>query len=286
MADPVQQPLFTSLVERFGLNVALQLLPFLQGDSSTASKAFAGAGLVGTGARAAGNLTGSPALAVAGQGIGTGLGLAGTGYNVYQTATNPNLSNVQKAGHSAGDAINALLSMIVPYYGLGVAARAATGAMQRSGSPQVRGAGRGIAAPAIPVEGLLSVLQGDKSFRGAGNQMVSSIKNIPGIGGPLGSVLGAFGLGTKPTTGTSFRNEVGSIFDKIPQLKGTDTGKYNIDPGMYAGLPQAVKDNATSLSQKLAGLAPHASSNLSAYQNQIAAMLLNRFGANLPTGMV
>lgn len=312
MAEPTPT-LFASLVERFGLNVALQLMPFLSGESSTASKAFAGTSLAGTSAKVAGSLSGSPSLSSLGGGISTGLGLASGGYGAYNAATDPNLSKTQQVGHSGRAVADTLMGIFIPYYGLAKAASIVGQIMQRSGSPQVAGAGRAVDQAAEPAgaKAFWNVAQGDMSPKAAlakagPEGLVTDLLGplgamLKGIGadkkvsrgimdfGPVpfgGKALSMLGIGSKPTTGTSFRNEVGSIFDRIPALKGTDTSKYNIDPGMYAGLPQAVKDNATALSQQLAGLAPHSQSNLQAYQNQIAAMLLNRFGANLPTGMV
>lgn len=313
MADTAGQPLFASLVERFGLQAALSLLPFLNQDASAASKGFAGASLAGTGANVAGKLSGTPALSSLGQGLGTALGAATTGYNLYNTATNPNLSTKQKAAHSGGSVADLIFSTLFPAYGAGKALQAVGAIMERSGSPQVRGAGRSVDYAVEPAgaKSFLDVLRADKSPKaafnaqggprglvldllgplgiiargtGAGDKVARGVMDYGPIpfGGKLASMLG---FGSKPTTGTSFRREAGSIFDKIPQLKGVNTSRYNIDPTTYAGLPQAVKDNATAMSQRLAALAPHAASNPQAYQNQIAAMLLNRFGANLPSGV-
>lgn len=305
--------LFPSLVEKFGINVALALLPFLNGQSSTASKAFSGASLAGTGARIAGGLSGNPALSALGKGIGSALGLASGGYGAYQAATDPSLNRTQQIGHSGRAVADTLMGLLIPYYGLAKSLSIVGQVLQGSGSPQVRGAGRALDQAAEPAgaKAFWSVAQGDMSPKAALTKagpegfitdMLGPVGAIlKGVGadknvsrnimdyGPIpfaGKALSMLGIGSKPTTGTMFRKDVGSIFDRIPALKGLDTSKYTIDPGFYNSLPQEIRDRATAYSQQLASLSSNAKSNPQAYQNQIAAMLLNAYGANLPQNLI
>ena len=276
-------PSFASLVEHFGLSAALNLMrifSLFDPNASALNKATGAASVAGNAAQLGGKLGGSAGLSGLGQGLGTAAGLAGAGMGIYDAATDPNLSTKQKAGHAGNIAGETALSIYGgPYTGLGVLARHINGMLERSRSPQVSGVGKGLGFLARPVEGFLNVAAGDMSPRAAGNQMVAQARDTPVLGKAISPIFDLLGLGTKPTTGTMFRNEVGSIFDRIPQLKGTPTGAYNIDPNAYNALPQAVRDQATKLSQQLAPLAPHSASNPQAYQNQLAAILLNRFGA-------
>lgn len=312
MAETDQTALFSSLVERFGLNVALQLLPLIDPNASTKAKGFAGAGLAGTGANVAGKLSGTPALSTLGKGVGAGLGLASGAYGAYNAATDPDLSRTQQVGHSGRAVADTLMGVLIPYYGVAKALSIVGQVLGRSKSPQIAGAGRAVDQAAEPAgaKAFWNVAQGDMSPKAALSKagpegLVTDMLGplgaiLKGIGadkkvsrgimdfGPVpfgGKALSMLGIGSKPTTGTSFRNEVGSVFDRIPALKGTDTGAYNIDMTKYNGLPQAVRDAAMRIGTQLAGTTPSAKSNPNAYAIQIQNMLLNRFGANLPSGV-
>jgi len=280
---PQAQALFALLVSRFGLSAALQLLPLLSGDSSTASKAFAGAGLAGQGANVAGKLSGTPALSSLGSAAGLGLGLAGLGYGAYNTATNPNLSPSQKGANIGGGVGGLVGSYFTPWGAIPGLAAAIGDILQKSGSPQLRGAGRGLTSAGRPVPDITKSPTDKGWLKGFNETMIE--------GGPgIKAILNAIGFdpfSSKPTTGTMFRREVSSIFDRIPQLKGTPTSAYNIDPAKYSALPQAVRDAALKIGTQLSGLAPDAKSNPNAYAIQISNMLLNRFGsAGLPQGVL
>lgn len=275
-----QQPQidFSQLVSRFGLNVALGLWQLFNKEGSPAARAFTGAKLGAPALRYGLNTSGFPGAASY---VGPALGGAGLGYGLSQIAGS-NLPTKQKVGAGLQQGGELALALTVPYAAPALVARAIINQLQRSGSPQVAATGRALAAPALPVEGLLDVLSGRRSPRAAGNAMVAGMRNIPVLGGPIGSVLDAFGLGTKPTTGTMFRRELGSIFDRIPALKGTDPTKYNIDLNYYNSLPQSARDRARGYGDRFASLTPDARSNPNAYAIQAQNMLLNRFGANLP----
>jgi hypothetical protein len=242
MPDATTDPgkLFGALVERFGLGTALSLLRLLDPSGSTISKAFAGARLGGTGLRVAGGLGGYPGLATLGKNVGTALGLAGTGYDVYQTATNPRLSTAQKGGHAALSLADLLTSLYVapPFGALGVAGKALNQALARSSSPQISGAAKGASSPALPVEALLDVLGGDRSPKGAIKHAArrfgeNPFRSVVGTLDPVsGAIFGALGIGEhKPTEGTQFRKGLQQ------GLSGTglklDYSKYNAPAGGY-----------------------------------------------------
>ena len=105
---------------------------------------------------------------------------------------------------------------------------------------------------------------------------------VPVVGKPLGGMLRMFGLGTKPTEGTTFRRELGSVFNQVPVLKGTDLTKYNIDPAAYNAFSPQVKDSAQKLGEILAAYAPEGKADPKAYAIQAQNILLNRFGAQTP----
>jgi hypothetical protein len=283
MAAPTD--LFSLLSARYGVSAALSLMSLFSPDAGGAQKAFGAAGALGTGAQAFGALSGNPSLSALGDSLGKGLGLAGAGYGLYQTATNPNLSTGQKVGHSGVQAGEAVGSLLNPYVGAGVAAKAVIDQLRQSGSPQVAATGRALGGPALPVEGLLSVLQGDASPRAAFNNMVTQIGQVPVVGGMLGSGLRMFGLGTKPTTGTMFRNELGSVLNQIPSLKGADITKYGapdqantLNYSMYD--PKAVTAGQ-QLGKILAAYAPSGKQNPDAYGLQAENILLGNYGNQL-----
>src|ERR1051326_3601000 len=265
MADV--SPLLPALVAQYGLSGALQLLKLLDPNASTASKGFAGAQAGNLALQGASRV--SPSIASATSGVapylGSLLSAAGLGYGLTNIAKS-DMPIKKKVGHSVDSAVAAA----VPMYGLSKVADYVFNKMEQSKSPQVSRFGQTLAAPTLPVQSFLSVLKGDQSPRAAGSALLNSTLSALGMGG------------YKPTTGTMFRHEASSVFDQIPELKGTDTSKYNIDLSVYNALPQNVRDEAQGLGTKIAGLTPDAKSNPQAYANQIAAMILNRYGANLP----
>lgn len=291
MADttPSANPSFQNLAARYGISTAIALLPLLDRGATPTRKAFAGASLAGTGTKAIGAATGSPAISSIGKGFGTALGLAGTGHGVYQTATDPNLSTTQKAGHANQLAGEAALSIGVPYAGLAILAKHLIGAMEGSKSPQVSGIGKGLAYPARPVEGLLSVLSGDLSPKAAGNRMVSQARNTPGLKSLINPVFDFFGLGTKPSQGTQFRNQIQSLFNQIPALKGTNTSNYNMAGGVnaYNAYSPQARASAEAIARTLGPLSPtfkkQDAAGQASYIGQIANILLNQHGNSVPS---
>lgn len=301
MADAgSQNPLFSLLAARYGVSTALNILGLLNPEASAANKAF-GAGQAGSGAlQGLGSLTANPGLSQLGQILGLTAGGAGLGYNIYNTATDPNLSSKQKAGQAAlqtGEGVTlaapalaasgiapalAPLAVAAPYLAAAIAAQAVGGQMEKSGSPQIRAGGRQILAPLLPVMGFENVITGKQSPRAAANATIEGMKQVPVLGGPVGKMLGFLGLGTKPTTGTMFRNELGSVFNQIPQLKGTDLTKYNIDPAAFNAFSPDVQQAGSQLGQLLAAYAPSGKANPNAYAIQAQNILLNRFGNQAP----
>jgi hypothetical protein len=204
------------------------------------------------------------------------LGPAAAAANIGLIATDPNLSTKQKAGHSADTAVAAA----VWPYGLTRLANANFSAMQRSGSPTIRNTGKALAAPTIPFEALLNVLRGNASPRAAGNAGIAALKDVPGIGHTLGSVLGAVGLGTTPTTGTQFRRSLQQLFQRIPELGAVrDFSRYNAPTGSFT---LEATEAASALATLLAPNAGFHGRNPDAYTNQAANIIL----ANLGEGVV
>lgn len=273
---PEQQASFSKYLSSIGL--ISNAVGLFDPSTPAVGKAISGANAISQGSNLSGSLGGPSLPGAVGKGIGTAAGVAGAGYGISKIAGDPNLSNTQKAGASAGEVANAVASLYVPYYGLGVAARGINQAASRSGSPQIRAIGKGNSFPAVPVEGLLDVISGKMSPRASGNAMVSKLYDAPVLGGAFKSVGQAFGLGTEPTTGTKFRRELSSLTDRIPQLKGLDTKQYNIDPEKYNSFSQASRDKAMVLGTALAGRTKDARKNPNAYAGQVSSMLLNKYG--------
>lgn len=287
MADASQNSLFSLLSARYGISTALQLMS-LFGGGNDFSKGLGATQLATSGLEGLGSLTGTPSLQNLGgyaPYVAPGIAAAGLGYNLYNIAGNPNLSTSQKIGSSAvnaGESLAALYGPQAPYVAAFIAAQAIGGQMEKSGSPQIRAGGRQILAPLLPVTGFLDVLSGSKSPRASFNNMITSMGEVPVVGKPLGGMLRMFGLGTKPTEGTTFRRELGSVFNQIPALKGTDLTKYNIDPTAYNAFSPQVKDAAQKLGEILAAYAPEGKADPKAYAIQAQNILLNRFGAQTP----
>ena len=286
-AAPAQQgsggdSLFQFLLSRIGLSGALQLLNILTPGTSAAQKGLGAAGLAGTAARAAGF---NPMLDVAGfkvPAIGGALGAAGLGYDLSQIAGNPNYSTGQKVGHAAFDTGSAVAGAVNPYVGLGLLARGLVGQLTRSGSPQVAATGRALQGPALPVEGLISVLTGDMTPRAAGNAMIASTGQIPVVGHAMKQALRVFGLGTPPTTGTMVRKEVGDIANQIPALKGFQMGQDVLNADQYNAYKPDTQKNAYALADLLGSYAPDYKKNQPAYQVQLGNSLLKQYGDNIP----
>lgn len=252
--------------------------------SDPVARGLAGAGL----ASGAGQYFGGPSVSSLAGNVGTGLGLAATGYGIYNDATNPNLSTTQRAGHAAGDAAGAVLSYLYPYVGLGLAAKAVVGQLERSGSPQVAATGRALSGPALPVEGLLSVLQGDQTPKEAFNTMIARTGRIPIVGHAMKQALQAFGLGTPPTHGTMFRNDMTAVAKQMPELKG-----FDINKGGFAKFMDPKQYDAYSLDDRMAAMrlanymapASHQYDNPQrgpAYSGQLQRALLGNYGDQLP----
>jgi hypothetical protein len=306
---PQQSPLFSLLVAKYGLNTALALLPILDPNASGLQKGLAGTSLAASGASTAGQLGGYPWLSAAGQGLGTALGLASAGYGAYGAATNPNYSRAQQVGHSGRAVTDAILGVLVPYYGLARAVGIVGQQLQRSGSPQIRGTGRALDQAVEPAgaKAFWSVAQGDKSpkaaLTAAGPEgLVTDLLGplgavLKGIGvdrkvakgimdyGPIpggGKLAKMLGIGSPPTQGTQFRDQVNQLFSRIPALKGTDTSQYNIDPAKFDALNPAAKTWALSLAKALTPLTSAAEKNPDAYTIQLQNILLNKFGNDIP----
>jgi len=288
MADSSQNGLFSLLAARYGIGPALQLFGLISGQGSDFSKAIGATQLAKTGTQGLGYLLGNKGLSSLGgyaPYVSPGIAGAGLGYNLYNIANNPNLSTGQKIGQSSVNAATSLAALYgpqAPYVAAFIAAQAIGGKMQRSGSPQVRAGGRQILAPLLPVSGFLDVLSGSKSPKESFNNMITQMGQVPVIGKPLGGMLRAFGLGTKPTTGTMFRRELSDILGQFPATKGTDVTKYNMPVGGYGSFsPQSVTA-AQQLGQILAAFAPSGRKNADAYALQAENVLLNRYGNTMP----
>lgn len=286
---PAQSPLFASLVARYGLQGALTILSFMDPNASRLAKAASGAQLGTQALGAAGTLGGAPGLANLAGIAGRGLGLGLSAYNIYNTATDPRLSRAQQVGHSGRGVADAIMSLAIPYYGIGKAVSALGQHFQGSGSPQVRGLGRTIDYGVEPAgaKAFWNVLQGDLSPKAAFKRQGGLEGLTLDMMGPIGLIMRGLGvklpfLSHTPTTGTMFRREADRLLSQFPALQGTDTSRYNIPLDAYNALPLDVRTRARSLADQLIGYAPSAKSNPEAYAIQLQNMLLNRFGANLP----
>jgi hypothetical protein len=221
------------------------------------------------------------------------LGAAGVGLDLSNIANNPDFSTAQKVGHGVGDTTNAVLGAVYPYYGLGLLANSIFGQLAQSGSPQVAATGRSLGQPLIPANGLMSVLQGDQSFRGAANSTVKQEEAVPlpaqiilsGLmpGMPTGKVLQWLGLGTPPTQGTMVRKEIGGVASQIPALKGFQMGQDVLTPDQYNTYKPETQKNAYALADLLGSYAPDYKKNQQAYQIQLGNSLLKQYGDNIPS---
>lgn len=282
MADGSDNSLFSLLSARYGLGTALSLMSLFSPEASAAQKAFGGAQGTAQGLGGLGYLTGSPNVAALGKGLGQLAGTGAFGYNLYDIASNPNLSTGQKAGQAGIQAGELAGSLAIPYFGAGVAAKAVIDQLRRSGSPQVAATGRALGGPALPVEGLLSVIGGQQSPRAAFNSMVQNIKEVPILGKPLGKMMGFFGLGTKPTQGHQFRTELENIFGQLAPLKGLRAGKYQKPTGGYESFDPKAVTAAQQLGQILSAFTSTGKAKPQDYALQAENVLLNQYGNQMP----
>lgn len=284
-ASATSSPLFASLAKQYGVSTALALLPLFDSNSDTRSKATAGASLAGTGAKAAGGLTGSSALSTLGQDIGTALGIAGLGYGAYNTAR-PGLTPTQRAGGAiqlgatAAPAISGAVTGGIGGATSGLAAGGA-GALGSFGGSELSGLAFG--------------KSNEQSLGGAAGGGVGALAGLA-LGGPLGALagglIGAFGGGgigsafyNKPTTGTQYRTDVQEIFKKLglPGFDRSNAALYNAPASGYGSYsPQAVS-LAQQIGQRLAAISPSGKSNAPAYANQGQNIILSLLGNNLTT---
>jgi hypothetical protein len=296
--------LFSLLAARYGIGTAVSLMGLLSPGQSAAGKGFGATQAAGGALRGLGALSGNQGFSSVGQGLGTAAGLGGLGYGLYNTISDPRLSTGQKAGTSAvqagegavalspalagataGTALGpafAAVAPAAPYLAAFLAAQALSGQLQKSGSPQLRATGRAIGGPILPATGLINVISGQQSPRAAANATIEGIKQTPIIGKVAGPMMKFIGLGTEPTTGTKFRRELGSVLGQIPQLKGADLTKYNIDPAAFNALSPQVRQAGETLGKILAAYAPSGKKNPNAYAIQAQNILLNRYGNDLP----
>jgi hypothetical protein len=265
------------------------------------AQGLGGAQLGASGLRGAGAALGSDTLSGLGQGVGTAAGLAATGYNVFDIATNDDLSRAQQVGKSGHAIADAAASYWIPYYGWAKAVNGIGKILSNSGSPQVSAAGRTLDYATEPAgaKGFWSVVEGDASPKAAYKQMGGPKGFVLDAMGPLGAVargvgfddklaggvmdygpvpfggkaMKMFGIGKPPTHGTMFRDELGTIFDKMG-IKGVDYSKYNVaDPAKYT--PEQMQ-YADRLGRLAASYSPQAKANpKNQYHTQAAGILLN-----------
>lgn len=287
MADNSLNSLFSLFAARYGVNTALQLMSLLGYQGSDVGRGIGAGQAAGGGLQGLGYAFGSPELSQLGGKLGRAAGYAGAGYGIYKTATDPNLSTRQKAAgtsRAVGDIALTAIPVFGQFYGLARALGLVGQHLEGSGSPQVRGLGRTLDYAAEPagVKGLWDTIGGKSpgaAFKDAGGMEGLTLDAM----GPVGWAMRGLGwrlpgLYHEPTTGTKFRTELGSIFDKIPALKGSDLTKYNMPTGGYGSFsPQAVTD-AQKLGQILAAYAPSGKKSPDAYALQAENILLNRYG--------
>lgn len=302
MADVSQNPLFSLLAARYGLGTALQLLNLVGGQQSPVGQGLGATQAAGTGLGGLGFAMGSPQLAELGRALGLAAGAGGLGYGLYSTLSDPNLSAGQKAGTAAlqsGEGAVALspaisaavpavapalapLAAAAPYLAAFLATQAVGGAMEKSGSPQIRAGGRQVLAPLLPITNFLNVVTGRQSPRAAANATIQQMGQVPVVGKPLGSVMRFFGLGTKPTQGHEFRTELESLFGQIPALKGLNASQYRIPTAGYQSFDPKAVSAAEQLGKILAAYAPTGKAAPDQYALQTENILLNKYGNQMP----
>ncbi len=286
--QPAQQPsFFQNLVDRVGLGGALQLLSLLNPNGTAASKGLAAGNLAQKGLSAFGF---NPTFGDIGMNMGVGkvpilpsaLTAAGIGVNLADIAGNPNYSTGQKVGHAAFDTGATVASVANPYVGLGVLARNIVGQLTKSGSPQVAATGRALQGPALPVEGLISVITGDATPKEAFNNMITSTGQIPVVGHAMKQALQVFGLGTPDTQGTTVRKQIGNIAGQVPALKGFQMGQDVLNADQYNSYKPETQKSAYALADLLGSYSPDYKKKQSDYQIQLGNSLLSKYGDTIP----
>jgi hypothetical protein len=256
---------------RFGL--AGTGLSLLDPEADAKRRAMAAAAGLSQGAQFSGN----PTLAGIGGDVGFGLGLAGAGYNIYNTLNNPNLDTAHK-GAGIGEGIGeGIASYVTPWGALPAISTALGGQLQKSGSPEVRGTGRFLSTLGRPVD----VTKNPFTAHGLKN-----FGETLALGGPIGMALSnAIGFNpfeSKPTTGTLYRDELGQIFGKLG-VKGANMGLYNAPTAGYQSYDPKALAASQSLAQFLTPYAHDARKNMPAYTLQTQNLLLNNYGNDLPS---
>ena len=291
MAAQDQSALFSSLVERYGFGTAMALWGILGGNESDVSKALSGASTAGSLAAGAGTLAGVPALSTIGGGLGTAAGLGATGYNLYNIATDPNLSTGQKAGHAGVSAGEGVAAAYVPYLGLALAANALGKGLEGSGSPQVKSAGTFLDTLSEPhgLQGALSVILGDKSpaaaFKDQGGWQGAAYDITNALAPGVGSAFEAMGiklpfLTHTPTTGTMMRDESARSAASLG-IKGFDPTADALTTAQYNAIPTAQQQAAYNLATIIGARSADYQKNPKAYQIQLGNSLLKQFGPNV-----
>lgn len=236
---------------------------------------------------AVGAVAGPAAGKFAGGTVGPALAAAGTGYNLANIAGS-DMSRNRKLNESAGAVGDLAISAIPvagPIYGAAQAGRALGSQMQRSSSPEVRGAGTAIRYAAAPSgeQMFQDVIRGRASPRAA-------FANHGGLAGAMYDTMGPIGAGLRgagvelpflshtPTHGTQFRDQLGSVFGRVPTLSGLDYGAYNIDPNAFNALTPEARNAARLVGNLVAQGLPSAATNREAYAIQAQNILLNRYG--------
>jgi hypothetical protein len=266
VAQTTTQPSFSALANRVGIPLALQI--FLGRNATPFQRALAYTNIARAGASTLPGAVGR----VAGQ-LGPALGAGSTAYDIYRLARARDLSTKQKAGAGAGRAADYVASAVVPYYGLALAARAVINQLQRSGSPQVRQTGNVLAAPALPVEALRSVIEGRKSPRASMNEVMQQVRNTWGAKQLFGPIMDVFGIATPKSGGTQFRNLLGKAID--PRLS---SGSWKAPEG-------GVTPEAARLGTLLAYATPKGKKRPERWSNVAANILQNTYGTSLPGRM-
>jgi len=229
-------------------------------------------------------------------GAGTALGLAATGYDISNILNDPDLSRTQQVGRSGRAVADLIMSLAIPYYGPAKAISAIGQQLEGSGSPQVRGLGRTLDYAAEPAgaKAFWDVVTGMRSPRAAFKAHGGWEGLTLDAMGPVGLILRGLGVNLPflhhtPTTGTTFRKEVSRLFDQIPELRGTDTSRFNMEGGVeaYNAFSVEARTTAEAIARNLGPLSPtftkQAADRQAAYTGQLANILLNRFGESLTT---
>lgn len=303
-----------------GLDLLLAILK-LSSDASEARKILTGARLAGTaGARVAGYPeivggglqgayrgaveSGLPGL-VKGGGLSGAASAAGLGLTLADIASS-DMTTKQKIGYGTQAGADVALSaapVIGPFYALSRIFAGVGNQLQRSGSPQVRGAGRAISHVGEPhgATALRTTLRGENPWKGMSTRDIGEDLTIDLLG-PLGSALKGAGLDRKvagaimdygplpgfgqflkmfggtPTHGTQFRHVLNQVIGKAGFEDFKGTSQYNMDPEAWAKIDPKTRDAATVLGYTLASVTPQFKKNPYAYGIQAQNVLLNQYG--------